>query len=88
MQFVMELPVGLVAHGKIQPGLFVHNAFGVGESEETGFSVVGAHAALAETAEAHFAGGQMDDCIVDAAAAKTAVGGDIAGAVFLSLVKR
>ena len=66
-QFLMELPVGLIAHGKIQPGLFVHNAFGVGESEKTGFSVVGSHAAVTETAKSHFAGGQMDDGIVDAA---------------------
>ena len=46
-EFVVELPIGLVAHGKIQPGLFVHNAFRVGKGEETGFSVVRAHAALA-----------------------------------------
>ena len=84
MQFVVELPVGLVAHGKIQPGLFVHNAFRVGKGEETGFSVVRAHAALAETAEAHFAGGQMDDCVVDAAAAETAMGGHKAGGLFVT----
>ena len=83
-EFVVELPIGLVAHGKIQPGLFVHNAFCVGKGEETGFSVVRAHAALAETAEAHFAGGQMDDCVVDAAAAETAMGGHKAGGLFVT----
>ncbi len=82
-QFLMELPVGLIAHGKIQPGLFVHNALGVGESEKTGFSVVGSHAAFTETAKSHFAGGQMDDGIVDAASAKATVSGDIAGCFFI-----
>ena len=82
-QFLMELPVGLIAHGKIQPGLFVHNALGVGESEKTGFSVVGSHAAFTETAKSHFTGGQMDDGIVDAASAKATVSGDIAGCFFI-----
>ena len=80
----MELPIGLIAHGKIQPGLFVHNALGVGESEKTGFSVVGPHAAFTETAKPHFAGGQMDDCVVDAAAAETAMGGHKAGGLFVT----
>ena len=49
---------------------------------ETGLAVVGAHAALAETAEAHCAGGQMDDRVVDAAAAETATGGHHSGRSF------
>ena len=46
------------------------------EGEEAGFAVVGAHAALTHTAKAHGAGGQMDDGVVDAAAAIAAAGCD------------
>ena len=46
---------------------------------ETSFSVVRPHAALAENRRSPFHGGQMDDCVVDAAAAETAMGGHKAG---------
>ena len=42
----------------------------MGEGEEAVFSVVRAHATLTDTAEAHFTGGEMDDNVVDAAAAE------------------
>ena len=43
------------------------------EGLESGAAVVAAHAALAHTAEGHGAGGEMNDGVVDAAAAKMAV---------------
>lgn len=75
-QHVIQPAVGLVAHGEIQPGLLVHDALVVGEGVEAVFAVVGAHAAFAEAAEAHLTGGQVDDGVIDAAAAETAAGGN------------
>ena len=83
-QFVIELPVGLVAHGKIQPGFLVHDAFRVGKGEKAGFSVIRAHAAFAESAEAHIAGCQMDKNIVNAAATETAPGSHFPGGFFVT----
>ncbi len=48
----------------------MHHALVMRERVEAGFAVVGAHAALAHAAEAHLRGGQVDDSVVDAAAAK------------------
>lgn len=68
----MGLPVGLVAHGQVDPQLFVYDALIVGEGLKACFAVVGTHAALPEAAEAHLAGGQMDDGVIDAAASEAA----------------
>lgn len=43
------------------------------ESLESGESMVATHAALTYAAEGHDAGGEMNDGVVDAAAAKMAV---------------
>ena len=43
------------------------------EGLESGAAVIPAHAALAHTAEGHGTGGEMNDGVVDAAAAKMAV---------------
>ena len=83
-EFIIEFPVRMIAHGKIRPGFFGYDAFGVGKGEKTGFSVVGTHATLAEAAEAHLAGGQMDDGIVDAATAKNAMGSHKPGSLFVT----
>ena len=71
-------PVGLVTHGQIQPGFLVHNAALVGEGRKPGLPMIGAHAAFAYAPKAHFAGGQMNNGIIDASAAKTAAGNNSA----------
>ena len=68
----MYFPVGLIAHGKIEPGLFIHDALIVGKCIKAGLSMVRAHAALTESAETHFRCRKMDDRIVDASAAESA----------------
>ncbi len=62
-------PVGLVTHGQIQPGFLVYNASLVGEGRKPGLPMIGAHAAFAYAPKAHFAGGQVDDHVIDAPAA-------------------
>ena len=42
----MELPVGLIAHGQVQPGFFIYNALIMGEGVEAGLSVISSHAAF------------------------------------------
>ena len=52
-QPVIDGAIGLVAHGQVNPGLFVHDALVVGEGIEARLAVVGTHAALPYAAEAH-----------------------------------
>ena len=78
-ELAIELPVGLVPHGKIQPGFFVHNAFFMGKGIKACFSVIGSHTALAKASEAHLTGSQMNDGIIDAPTPKAAAGGDPPG---------
>lgn len=47
-------------------------------------AVVGAHAAFTEAAESHIAGCQMDEDIVDTAAAETAAGSYFPGGFFVA----
>ena len=54
-QLPIELPIRLIPHRQIQPGLLVHNALIVGKSVKAVPAVVGAHAALAAASEAHLA---------------------------------
>lgn len=53
------------------------------ESPETVDSVVGTHATFSEATEAHIAGCEMDENIVDAAAAETAPGSYFLGGFFV-----
>ena len=69
--FVESVFIRLISHGEIQPCLFIHNGFVVGEGVEAGLSVVCTHAAFSYTAEGQFTGCKMDDDIVHTA---TAVG--------------
>ena len=55
----------------------------MGESPETVDSVVGTHATFSEATEAHIAGCEMDENIVDAAAAETAPGSYFPGGFFV-----
>lgn len=73
-EFLVEIAlVGLVAHGEIRSCLFVYNRLAVGEGIKTGFSVIGTHTPFSHTAEAHFAGGKVDDHILDALVAEDIV---------------
>ena len=55
----------------------------MGESPEAIDSVVGTHAAFSEAAESHIAGCEMNENIVDAAAAETAPGSYFLGVFFI-----
>ena len=78
-QLFIDLPVGLIPHGQIQPGLFIYDAFFVRKCIKSFFPMIGTHPAFAETAESHFTGGKVNNRIVDASAAESAAGGDFAG---------
>ena len=82
-QPVIDLSIGLVAHGKIQPGLFVHNTFIMGESIKSGLPVISAHAAFSEPAKSHLACGKVDDGVIDASAAEAAQGGYFLHRIFV-----
>lgn len=81
---LINLPILLVPHRKINPGFFIYNTLIMRKCPEAVDAVVGAHAAFAEAAEAHIAGGQMDEDIVDAASAETAPGSYFPGGFFVA----
>ncbi len=70
----MDVFIRLVAHGQVQPGLFIYDTLFVGEGVKSGFPMISPHPAFPKAAEAHFAGGKVDDGVVDAAAAEAAAG--------------
>ena len=80
---LINLPIPLIPHRKIDPGFLIYNTFIMGEGSEAVDSVVGAHAAFSEAAESHIAGCEMDENIVDAAAAETAPGSYFLGGFFV-----
>ena len=80
---VIEFSVGLVAHGKIQPGLLVNNAFIVGKCIKPGLSMICAHTALSEPAKSHLACGKVNDGVIDASAAEPAQGGYFLYSIFV-----
>lgn len=65
-----ERRIGHIADGHVDPRGFFQNAFFVAECIKALSAVVAAHAAAAHAAEAHAAGGQVNNGIVDAAAAE------------------
>lgn len=68
----VDLFIGHVAHGEVDPGGLVYDGAVVGEGLEALAAVVAAHAAVADAAEGHVVGGQVDDGVVDAPAAEGA----------------
>ena len=60
----------LIPDRQIHPRLFVYDAPVMAEGFKACFAVIAAHAALADTAEGHRTGGEMDDRVVDTAAAE------------------
>ena len=74
----MDAPVGLVSHRQIQPRLFIYNAFLMSKRIKSYFPVICPHTAFPKPAKSHFAGGEMNNGIIDASAAKTAAGNNSA----------
>lgn len=77
-QLFINSSIWLIAHGKIQPGLFIYNALFMRKDIKACLSVIGAHSAFPKAAEAHLAGGQVDNSIIDASAAEAAAGDGLA----------
>ncbi len=75
----VNLLIWLIAHREIKPCFFIHNTLIVGKGIEPAFSVVGAHAACTEAAEAHLACGKVDNRIINTPSAKAAAGGNLCG---------
>lgn len=67
------LIISLVPYRQIHPCLFVHDTPIMAKGLESGAAVIPTHAALTYAAEGHGAGGEMNNGVVDAAAAKMAV---------------
>ena len=72
--FFTDLPIRLIPHRKIDPGLFIYHALIMGKRVKSRLSVVGAHSAFSESAESHFCSSQMNVCIIHAYAAEAAAG--------------
>ena len=71
----MNLLIRLIPHRQIKPSLFIHNTFFMGECPESILPMVRSHTALSEPAEAHLAGSEVNNRIIDASAAEPAPGG-------------
>ena len=71
-QFLIKALIWLVSHGQIQPYFFVYDALVMGEGAKAFLAVIGTHTALTKTSESHFTGREMNNRIVDAAAAESA----------------
>lgn len=74
--FFFPEPVLLIPYRQIHPGFLIDYASLMCEAFKSFFSMIASHAAFSDTAERHLAGGEVDDGIVDAAAAKMAFGKD------------
>ena len=71
--FFVKILIRLITHRKIQPCFFIDNTFVMSKGIKTGFSVIAAHAAFAESPEPHFAGSKMNDYIIDTSPAESGV---------------
>ena len=58
-QFVVNPSVRLISHRQVDPCLFVYNALVMGKGFEAFLTVIASHTAFPETAEWHFAGGEV-----------------------------
>jgi hypothetical protein len=76
-QPVINSSVRLITHRQINPCFFIYNALIMREGLESFLSVIASHTAFPEAAKRHFAGGKVDDHIVDTAAAEATFGGDL-----------
>ena len=75
----LSFRIRLIPHGQIRPSLLIHDTLTVGKGLKPGLPMITAHTALPEAAEAHVRRSQVDDRVIDAAAAKGAAGQHPAG---------
>ena len=75
-QLIINPPVRLIPHWQVDPGLFVYNALVMGKGFEAFLAVIASHTAFTEAAEWHFAGGEVNDHIVDTATAEATLRGE------------
>ena len=69
-QLIINPSIRLIPHRQVNPGFFVYNALIMGKGFEAFLAVIASHTAFTEAAEWHFAGGEVNDHIVDTATAK------------------
>ena len=75
-QLIINSSVRLIPHRQVDPCLFVYNALVMGKGFEAFLTVIASHTAFPETAEWHFAGGEVNDHIIDTATAEATFRGD------------
>ena len=64
-QLIINPSVRLIPHRQVDPGFFVYDALVMGKGLEAFLAVIASHTAFTEAAEWHFAGGEVNDHIVD-----------------------
>ena len=69
-KLLFVLRIRLITDGQIDPVVFLYNTLLMTEGIKALSPMVISHAAVAHTAEGHAGGGQVNDRIVDAAAAE------------------
>lgn len=74
--FFFPEPVLLIPYRQIHPGFLIDYASLMCEAFKSFFSMIASHSAFPDTAERHLACGEVDDGIIDAAAAKMTSGKD------------
>ena len=75
-QLIINPSVRLIPHRQVDPGFFVYDALVMGKGLEAFLAVIASHTAFTEAAEWHFAGGEVNDHIVDTATAEATLRGD------------
>ena len=69
-QLIINPSVRLIPHRQVDPGFFVYDALVMGKGLEAFLAVIASHTAFTEAAEWHFAGGEVNDHIIDTATAE------------------
>ena len=75
-QLIINPSIRLIPHRQVDPGFFVYDALVMGKGLEAFLAVIASHTAFTEAAEWHFAGGEVNDHIVDTATAEATLRGD------------
>ena len=81
-QLIINPSVRLIPHRQVDPGFFVYDALVMGKGLEAFLAVIASHTAFTEAAEWHFAGGEVNDHIVDTATAEATLRGDFSQMAF------
>ncbi len=83
-QLIINPSIRLIPHRQVNPGLFVYNALVMGKGFEAFLAVIASHTAFSEAAEWHFAGGEVNDHIINTATAEAAPGSYFLGGFFIA----